>query len=142
MLKFYPDRNVSSMIDQDTKVQAKYVYLLVAEAIQKTCDEELVYEMLVMLNSSIEKDWAEFVDCFNLKQFTAAANILHGMKGAIPIFSDKKTEVVLQKTESLLRSATANEFELQKATEELRVQLHGFIAELKHWVQLQNSLST
>jgi hypothetical protein len=90
-----------------------------------------------MLNSSIDNDWSEFEKYSSANQYTLAANILHGMKGTIPIFSDKKTEEVILKTESLLLRPT-NETELKRVLLELRFQMLGFISELKVWVKMQN----
>jgi HPt (histidine-containing phosphotransfer) domain-containing protein len=115
----------------------KSKYLCVADAVQRVGDDELVCEMLGMLNSSIEKDWSDFEAYLNTEQFILAANILHGMKGTVPIFSDKKTGEVMQKTESLLRDAIDG-LELKSAIEELRCQTLGFMAELKLWVKQQN----
>lgn len=112
-------------------------YLRIAEAVQRVGDEQLVQEMLIMLNVSIEKDWSDFENNLNTNQYTLAANILHGMKGTIPIFSDKKTEEFMQKTETLLRSA-ASELELKKTVDELRFQMLGFMSELKFWVKWQS----
>ena len=121
----------------NTNELVKNKYLCVADAVQRVGDEELVHEMLIMLNSSIQKDWSDFEKYFSTNQFTLAANILHGMKGTIPIFSDKKTEEVMHTTESLLRGAT-KELELKKAIDELHFQMLGFTAELKLWVKWQN----
>lgn len=121
----------------NTNEFVKSNYLRVADAIQRVGDEELVHEMLIMLNSSIEKDWSDFENNLSTNQYTLAANILHGMKGTIPIFSDKKTEEVMQKTETLLRSA-ANGLEPKKNVDELRFQMQGFMSELKFWVKWQS----
>ena len=115
----------------------QFTYLCLEEAVQRVCDEELAHEMLIMLNSSIDNDWSEFEKYSSANQYTLAANILHGMKGTIPIFSDKKTEEVILKTESLLLRPT-NETELKKVLLELRFQMLGFISELKVWVKMQN----
>lgn len=125
------------MMQENTNELIKYTYLCLEEAVQRVCDEELVHEMLIMLNSSIESDWSEFEKYSNANQYTLAANILHGMKGTIPIFSDKKTEEAILKTESLLLSPT-DETELKKVLLELRYQMLGFISDLKVWVKMQN----
>lgn len=125
------------MMQLNTNEFVENQYLRVADAVQRVGDEELVHEMLIMLNASIQKDWSDFEMNFSKNQCTLAANILHGMKGTIPIFSDKKTEEVIQKTESLLRSAP-NELELKKAVDVLRFQMSGFMSELKFWVKWQN----
>jgi hypothetical protein len=125
------------MTQENTNELIKYEYLCLEEAVQRVCDEELVHEMLIMLNSSIDNDWAEFGRYSSNNQYTSAANILHGMKGIIPIFTDKKTEEIILKTESLLLRP-ANEIELNKALQELRCQMLGFMSELKMWVKMQN----
>lgn len=113
----------------------KYFYLRVPEAIEKVCDEELVHEMLLMLNASIESDWAEFENHLNRHQYALAADILHGMKGTIPIFSDKKTEEAIKQTEVLLRQYEINAIELKNSVAILHFQMTGFIAELKCWAE-------
>jgi HPt (histidine-containing phosphotransfer) domain-containing protein len=125
------------MMQLNTNEFVENKYLRITDAVQRVGDEELVHEMLIMLNASIEQDWSDFEMNFSTNQCTLAANILHGMKGTIPIFSDKKTEEVIQKTESLLRIA-ANELELKKTVDELRFQMLGFMSELKFWVKWQN----
>ncbi len=125
------------MIQKSNNEFVKHTYLCVADAIERVCDEELVHELLFMLNSSIDKDWSEFEKKFNTNQHILAADILHGMKGTIPIFSDKKMEDIMQKTELLLRTATS-EIELKKVVEELRFQILGFTAELKSWAKKKN----
>ena len=125
------------MIQLNTNELVMSNYLRITDAVLRVGDEELVHEMLFMLDSSVEKDWFEFEKNFNINQYTLAANILHGMKGTIPIFSDKKTEEIMQKTETLLRS-TVNELELKKTVDELSFQMLGFRTELKLWVKRQN----
>ena len=117
----------------------KNTHLCIEQAIQKVCDEDLVYELLIMLNSSIEDDWSEFEKCLNTNQYKQAANILHGMKGTIPIFSNKNTETAILKTESLLLG-TNNEPALEQSIIELCSQMQGFMSELKMWVKMQNQL--
>jgi HPt (histidine-containing phosphotransfer) domain-containing protein len=117
----------------------KNTHLCIEQAIQKVCDEDLVYELLIMLNSSIEDDWSEFEKCLNTNQYKRAANILHGMKGTIPIFSNKNTEAAILKTESLLLG-TNNEPALEQSIIELYSQMQGFMSELKMWVKMQNQL--
>lgn len=124
-------------MQENTNELIKYRYLCLEEAVQRVCDEELVHEMLIMLNSSIDYDWSEFEKYSSANQYTLAANILHGMKGTIPIFSDKKTEEAILKTESLLLSPS-DETELEKVLSELRYQMLGFISDLKVWVKMQN----
>ena len=124
-------------MQENTNEFMQFTYLCLEEAVQRVCDEELAHEMLIMLNSSIDNDWSEFEKYSSANQYTLAANILHGMKGTIPIFSDKKTEEVILKTESLLLRPT-NETELKKVLLELRFQMLGFISELKVWVKMQN----
>lgn len=125
------------MIQPKTNELVKNKYLCLEDAIERVGDEELVHEMLTMLNSSIENDWAEFEKYLNANQYAQAANILHGMKGTVPIFSDKKTEEVMQKADALLRGVD-NELALKKTMEELSVHIQGFIADLKQWVIKQN----
>ena len=48
------------MMPANSNEFTKNTYLCVAEAIQRVGDEELVYEMLIMLNASIMKDWSDF----------------------------------------------------------------------------------
>lgn len=115
----------------------KNKYLCLEDAIERVGDEELVHEMLTMLDSSIENDWAEFEKYLNTNQYAQAANTLHGMKGTIPIFADKKTEEVMHKADALLRGV-GNEFALKNTMEELRVHVQGFITDLKQWVIKQN----
>jgi hypothetical protein len=62
------------------------------------------------------------------------------MKGTIPIFSDKKTEETMHKTEALLRAA-AREFDLNSAIEDLSFQMHGFMSELDLWVKTQQKIA-
>jgi hypothetical protein len=112
-------------------------FLCIENAIQLVCDEELVHEMLNMLNASIKNDWSAFEAYLNTKQHLKAANVLHGMKGIIPIFADKKTGEVILKAELLLLKPT-NEIELKKVLLELQFQMLGFISELKVWVSIQN----
>ncbi len=112
-------------------------YLCIEDAIERVGDKELVHEMLTMLDSSIENDWLEFENYLNTNQYAQAANILHGMKGTIPIFSDNKTEEIMQKADALLR-VVDNELVLKKTMEELSVHVQGFIADLKQWVIKQN----
>jgi HPt (histidine-containing phosphotransfer) domain-containing protein len=128
------------MMQQNNDEYAKNTYLCVADAIQRVCDEELVHEMLIMLHASIHNDWSEFEVCSKTNQYTLAANILHAMKGTIPIFSDKKTEEIMHKTEALLR-VTANESDLKSAIEDLRFQMKGFMSELDLWVKMQQKIA-
>lgn len=128
------------MMQQNNDEYAKYTYLCVADAIQRVCDEELVHEMLIMLHASIHTDWSEFEDFLKTHQYTSAANILHGMKGTIPIFSDKKTEEMMHKTEALLR-VVANESDLKSAVEDLCFQMKGFMSELDLWVKMQQKIA-
>jgi HPt (histidine-containing phosphotransfer) domain-containing protein len=129
---------IPGLLQQNNILDQKYVYLCVPEAIQRVCDEELVHEMLLMLNGSIENDWSEFEKHLNKHEYTVAANILHGMKGTIPIFSDKKTEDAIQQTEVLLRQNEINATVVKNSVESLRFQMTGFIAELKRWVESLN----
>lgn len=117
----------------------KNTHLCIEQAIQKVCDEDLVYELLNMLNSSIEDDWSEFETCLSTSQYKQAANILHGMKGTIPIFSNKNTEEAILKTEALLLGSN-NEPALEQSIIELCSQMQGFMSELKMWVKMQNQL--
>jgi HPt (histidine-containing phosphotransfer) domain-containing protein len=125
------------MIQPNTNEMENSKYLYIEGAIKRVGDEELVHEMLTMLNSSIENDWLEFEKYLNTNQYAQAANILHGMKGTIPIFSDKKTEEVMQKADALLR-VVDNELALKKTMKELSVHVQGFIADLKQWAIKQN----
>jgi HPt (histidine-containing phosphotransfer) domain-containing protein len=127
------------MMQENTSELVQNNYLCVADAIQKVCDAELVHEMLNMLDASIEGDWATFEKYINTNQYVLAANILHGMKGTVPIFSDRKTEAAMQKTESLLRNHV-NGVELENTVKELSFQMMGFMAELKLWVKWQYQL--
>jgi HPt (histidine-containing phosphotransfer) domain-containing protein len=127
------------MMQENTTELTQNNYLCVADAIQKVCDAELVYEMLNMLDVSIGSDWATFEKYVGNNQYELAANILHGMKGTVPIFSDKKTEAVMQKTESLLRNHVGG-VELENTVKELSFQMIGFMAELKLWVKWQDQL--
>jgi HPt (histidine-containing phosphotransfer) domain-containing protein len=129
---------IPDMLQQNNVSDQKYFYLCVPEAIQRVCDEELVHEMLLMLNGSIENDWSEFENHLKKHEYALAANILHGMKGTIPIFSDKKTEEAIQHTEVLLRQNEINATELKNPVEMLRFQMAGFIAELKRWAESLN----
>jgi HPt (histidine-containing phosphotransfer) domain-containing protein len=115
----------------------KNKYLCLDDAIERVGDEELVHEMLTLLDSSIENDWSEFEKYLTTNQYEQAAKILHEMKGTIPIFSDKKTEEVIRKTDELLR-VFDNELVLKKTVDELRVHVQGFITDLKQWVIKQN----
>ncbi len=128
------------MMQQNNDECVNNTYLCVADAVQRVCDEELVHEMLVMLHGSVRKDWSEFEVFFKTHQYTLAANSLHAMKGTIPIFSDKKTEETMHKTEALLRAA-AREFDLKSAIEDLSFQMHGFMSELDLWVKTQQKIA-
>jgi HPt (histidine-containing phosphotransfer) domain-containing protein len=128
-------RQISDKLQQNNVSDQKYFYLCVPEAIQRVCDEELVHEMLLMLNVSIENDWSEFENHLNKHQYALAANILHEMKGTIPIFSDKKTEEAIQQTEVLLRQNEINAIEFKNSLAILHFQMTGFIAELKCWAE-------
>jgi HPt (histidine-containing phosphotransfer) domain-containing protein len=119
--------------DQNNALEQNYVYLCVPEAIQRVCDEELVREMLLMLNGSIENDWAKFKNHLNMHQYAPAANILHEMKGTVPIFSDKKTEEAIQQAEILLRQNEISAIEIKNSMAILHFQMTGFITELKRW---------
>jgi HPt (histidine-containing phosphotransfer) domain-containing protein len=124
------------MMQENNDVCANNTYLHVEDAVQRVCDEELVHEMLMMLHASIQHDWSEVEELLKNCQYTSAANILHGMKGTIPIFSDKKTEEMMQKTEALLRTSFS-ESDFKNALEGLRFQMNGFISELDVWVKAQ-----
>jgi HPt (histidine-containing phosphotransfer) domain-containing protein len=126
-----------------TKINAKEPkkkFLCIESAIQLVCDKELAHQMLTMLNESIKNDWLAFEACLDSKQYLNAANILHGIKGTVPIFSDKKTEEVILKVELLLLRPV-NESELEKALLELRFRILGFMSEVKMWVKIQNQLT-
>jgi hypothetical protein len=128
------------MMQQNIDERANNNYLYVAEAVKKVCDIDLVHEMLFMLHASIQNDWSEFENFSKLRQFASAANVLHGMKGTIPIFSDRKTEEIMQKTESLLRTSSS-ESDIKSSTDDLRFQMQGFMYELDLWVKAQQKIT-
>ena len=129
---------IPDKLQQDNVSEQKCFYLCVPEAIQKVGDEELVHEMLLMLNGSIENDWSEFENHLNKHEYSLAAHTLHGMKGTIPIFSDKKTDDAIQQTEVLLKQNEISAIGLKNAVDILRFQMTGFIAELKCWADSLN----
>ncbi len=107
-------------------------YLDLKTATENFGDDALLSELLCLLHDRLSGDWAAFEKSFNEHQITPALEIIHSIKGTVPMFADKLTTSFISLMEEKLRTKGLND-EVQELFLSLQLRMQEFIVELGQW---------
>ena len=85
---------------------SSYLYLNVAQSLENVGDADALQDMLQMLHNMLASDVQQIGQCMDASDFSGAGQLLHALKGCIPIFCYPTLCQELTAVEQMSKSAS------------------------------------
>lgn len=112
--------------------QTLVIHLDIAGVIEHVGDDQAMREMLLMMAELLATDSAKIASCLQTGDLVHATELLHSLKGCIPIFCTPTIELLLDQTEGSakrgdLEEANAHFKDLGPALNQLAVEIDHYL---------------